>query len=623
MKYIAIPIGGVGQRFSDCGYVKPKPLSMANGESIVNRVINSIPRDEDLIILVAYTKELLSFNFETYLIKHHPKRKFLFKVLEYQTRGAAETLLCLLNSFDLDQNSSIMSIDCDTIQQTDSIQKFFSIDTEAVMYFVDDTESKLYSFINTSEDGMVIEIREKVRISNRACSGAYGFSSVRRAKELLTKVISRGLSSNEFYLSLAIHEALMVGYKVASIPTTEKLCLGTPQELQVCSLSARLMSDPKTFCVDLDGTLVSFPRIIGDYNSVEPIYKNILFLQNIKKRGHRIIIHTARGMLSCNGDVGLIEKIHYSVIEDTLKRFDIPYDEILLGKPLADFYIDDLSVNAASNLEKETGFYTDSINARSRNVVTHNEDLVTKITSNKGEVHWYNNIPSEVKHLFPRCTTIGNKLIMERIDGMSLSSLFINGSMTEVNIDRLMIDLSLIHATKAVGEAEVNIYDLYLPKLMERYCMLPKRISAISSDLMIFFVEFFTEYQKKNSAVLSVIHGDAVFTNILIDQNGTLRFIDMRGMVGNKETIYGDRNYDYAKILQSLLGYDSLLRGVHINSKYRDSLIAHFIEKCPANERDIRAIAAYLLFTLIPLHEDNALLQDQSFSLAKQVIGLI
>jgi hypothetical protein len=97
----------------------------------------------------------------------------------------------------------------------------------------------------------------------------------------------------------------------------------------------------------------------------------------------------------------------------------------------------------------------------------------------------------------------------------------------------------------------------------------------------------------------------------------------MRGMVGNKETIYGDRNYDYAKILQSLLGYDSLLRGVHINSKYRDSLIAHFIEKCPANERDIRAIAAYLLFTLIPLHEDNALLQDQSFSLAKQVIGLI
>ncbi len=49
---------------------------------------------------------------------------------------------------------------------------------------------------------------------------------------------------------------------------------------------------------------------------------------------------------------------------DSLKKFNIPFDEIYFGKPYANVYIDDLAINCCDNLEKELGFYVDKIEPR-------------------------------------------------------------------------------------------------------------------------------------------------------------------------------------------------------------------------------------------------------------------
>lgn len=57
------------------------------------------------------------------------------------------------------------------------------------------------------------------------------------------------------------------------------------------------------------------------------------------------------------------------------------------------------------------------------------------------------------------------------------------------------------------------------------------------------------------------MHGDPVFTNVLINSQGKLKFIDMRGALGDGNiTIKGDVFYDYGKVYQSLLGYDLILQ---------------------------------------------------------------
>ena len=64
------------------------------------------------------------------------------------------------------------------------------------------------------------------------------------------------------------------------------------------------------------------------------------------------------------------------------------------------------------------------------------------------------------------------------------------------------------------------------------------------------------EYIEPDNIYYTVIHGDCQFSNILYRENDDNIFlIDPRGYYG-KSKIYGDKNYDYAKVIYALSGYD-------------------------------------------------------------------
>eukprot|EP00967_Tisochrysis_lutea_P100767 scaffold150620_cov35-Tisochrysis_lutea.AAC.2 len=52
----------------------------------------------------------------------------------------------------------------------------------------------------------------------------------------------------------------------------------------------------------------------------------------------------------------------------------------------------------------------------------------------------------------------------------------------------------------------------------------------------------------------NVIHGDPVFSNILLTETPSIALLDMRGEVGSQLTMQGDMLYDLSKVYQSLLG---------------------------------------------------------------------
>jgi capsule biosynthesis phosphatase len=102
-------------------------------------------------------------------------------------------------------------------------------------------------------------------------------------------------------------------------------------------------------CFDLDNTLVTFPTIPNDYTSVKPIMKMINLLISLKQTGHEIIIYTARRMKTHQNNVGKVIKDIAFVTINTLEKFNIPYDELIFGKPIADIYIDDKALNPYIN----------------------------------------------------------------------------------------------------------------------------------------------------------------------------------------------------------------------------------------------------------------------------------
>ena len=103
-----------------------------------------------------------------------------------------------------------------------------------------------------------------------------------------------------------------------------------------------------------------------------------------------------------------------------------------------------------------------------------------------------------------------------------------------------------------------------------------------------------------------MIHGDPVFSNVMMDKDNEIKLFDMRGLLGKHITQCGDSNYDYAKIYQSLIGYDEILLKKNIDEEYREHFMQEF-KKYLGNERyiEIKNLTNSLLFSLIPLHKEN------------------
>lgn len=99
----------------------------------------------------------------------------------------------------------------------------------------------------------------------------------------------------------------------------------------------------KVFCVDLDGALCT--NTFGDYEAALPLDSAIAKINSLYDQGNTIKIFTARG--SGSG------KDWRRVTETQLSNWQVKYHELIMGKPEADFYIDDRAILASEFLYKE------------------------------------------------------------------------------------------------------------------------------------------------------------------------------------------------------------------------------------------------------------------------------
>ena len=98
--------------------------------------------------------------------------------------------------------------------------------------------------------------------------------------------------------------------------------------------------------LDLDGTL-TYDEPNFSYEHKRPRLDVVNRVKEYKKMGFRIIISTARNMNSFQNSIGLINANTLPVVLDWLKKHDIPFDEIHVGKPWCGhegFYIDDKAI---------------------------------------------------------------------------------------------------------------------------------------------------------------------------------------------------------------------------------------------------------------------------------------
>ena len=336
---VVIPMGGLGRNdFTEAGYTQPKPMIPVVGRPMLFWLLDNLDlRASDAVWLGSKREVEAEYGIEQAIKREYPALEVHFVRFDFDTRGATETLYCVLNAMDSTQRQRrTISLDCDTLWFCDVLGGARSLppDTGASFYFQDDSEdaSAPYSYIRVDpRTQQIVDIREKVAISRSANNGAYVFSSAAQAlaglEELLDEKVQETTSGPEqawrdaddasslnnslaqenpaayshrhHYVSGLIARLISAKANFLAVRAKDFASLGTPSKLRAFLARLRrgevLGARAMRFCFALDGTLVNCAD--DDYEDAQPIVKNVAIARQLHAAGHTIIVWTDRGTI--------------------------------------------------------------------------------------------------------------------------------------------------------------------------------------------------------------------------------------------------------------------------------------------------------------------------------------
>jgi capsule biosynthesis phosphatase len=588
---VIILCGGNGTRMQD--YSFPKPLNMIHGIPSIFYCLQNLPDSiHELHFIIA--PHLYDYHIEQIIINQFKKKQCFFYPLPYFTRGPIESAWLGTKTMEA-SDESVVFLDNDVLYQFP--EEFFkNYDSAFLGYSKDDTCSTSYSYI-MMKDKQIIDIKEKKRISDDFCCGVYGFSSLSQFRSYAKKIITS--YNKELYMSLLYNDMITDGVYVSGVYFSGKIThIGTLSELQTSWNSIHKKN--MRVCFDLDNTLVTYPTIPGDYSTVKPIKKMVELSKQMKKEGHTIIIYTARRMETHHNNVGAVIRDIGKITIDTLDRFEIPYDELLFGKPIADMYIDDRAVNPYRNDIQCMGYLyshkelpINSLPTNKYNRIYVENDTVIKLgPSNmmEGEYYYYKNLPSSIQSYFPsfiKYKILGDQseLHLEYIKHIPFSTLYQSELLTEQHLDILFEYIDILHHTPSIHPlpTQEQLKANYVDKLIRRFKITADYPFENASHYQTECLERLYLYIENPIKIAPYIHGDLWFSNILLTYQQEIKCIDMKGNVDDILTTGGDILYDYGKIYQSILGYDNAIYGTSISNEYYNRMKkyteSHFTKK--------------------------------------------
>lgn len=102
-----------------------------------------------------------------------------------------------------------------------------------------------------------------------------------------------------------------------------------------------------SFIFDIDGTICPIKKKDEQYEDLVPFKDIIQKIRLYHEQGARIVLFTSRNMKTYDGNIGLINANTAKTLLKWLEVWEIPYDEIIYGKPWPGekgFYVDDRAV---------------------------------------------------------------------------------------------------------------------------------------------------------------------------------------------------------------------------------------------------------------------------------------
>ena len=231
---IIIPMAGLGSRFSNAGYAKPKPFIDVLGMTMIERVMDNLKVPNARFILLARAEHMLA---EPDLVNVLEARgDVTFLPVDRVTEGAACTVLLARGLINRD--APMLIANCDQIVDFNCAAFIENAQNRrldgSVLVFRDVHRDPKWSFARTSDRGLVEEVREKVAISELATVGLYYFGTAQLFFDSALDMIALNERVNgEFYVCPVYNYLIKFKKKIGvfEIDASAMHGTGTPADL--------------------------------------------------------------------------------------------------------------------------------------------------------------------------------------------------------------------------------------------------------------------------------------------------------------------------------------------------------------------------------------------------------
>ena len=233
---IVIPMAGRGSRFAKVGFELPKPLIDVAGQPMIARVIANLrPVMPHRFIFLVLQEHLETHDLAAKLLNWAGPQSKIVPVTEV-TEGAACTVL--LAKKHLSKQNDLIIANSDQLvdfKMTEFIGKARKSGADgSILVFEDDDEK--WSFAKIDNDGSVIEVAEKRRISNLATVGIYYFKHGSEFVRAAEKMIAKNIRVNgEFYVCPVYNEMIANHDRIVTAKIVKEAMhgVGTPEDLEI------------------------------------------------------------------------------------------------------------------------------------------------------------------------------------------------------------------------------------------------------------------------------------------------------------------------------------------------------------------------------------------------------
>jgi NDP-sugar pyrophosphorylase family protein len=231
---IVIPMAGLGSRFSQAGYKKPKPFIDVNGKPMIVRVLENLKINNAKYFLIA-RKEHIEKEID---LVNEIENKFnaTFIPIDKLTEGTACTVL-YARKF-INNSTPLLIANSDQIVDI-NINDFVNDSNNrgldgSILSFLDPEKNPKWSFAKLGQDNLVTEVKEKVPISEVATVGIYLFSKGSDfVDSVIDMIIDNERVNNEFYTCPVYNYMIKFQKKIGvyNIQVTQMHGIGTPEDL--------------------------------------------------------------------------------------------------------------------------------------------------------------------------------------------------------------------------------------------------------------------------------------------------------------------------------------------------------------------------------------------------------